>query len=126
MASLRILIVERHPMNGGLLAEALEDLGFTVCPLVTDVATAHAAAVRWRPDLIVIDVGLTEPAGVAVVDELLQSGVVPHVFVTGDNLSPLSFPPAAVLIQRPFRGADIQCALQQALGDVDAPRSFDC
>ena len=126
MKSLRILIVEDDPVNGGLLAEVLEDLGFTVCPVETDVANAEAAALRSRPDLIVIDVGSTEASGVAVVDDILRSGLVPHVFVTGDYLSALSFAPGAVLIQKPFRGADIQWAIQRALGDPGGPRPFDC
>jgi len=126
MKSLRILIVEDDLVNGGLLAETLEDLGFTVCPVVIDAANAQAAAIRWRPDLIVIDVGLTVASSVAVVDEIVRSRLVPHVFVIGDNLRALSFPPSAVLIQKPFRGADIQWAIQRALGDAVGPRSFVC
>lgn len=126
MKSLRILIVEDDPVNGGLLAEALEDLGFAVCPIVTDVANAQAAATRWRPDLIVINVGFTETDGVAVVDQILRSGVVPHVFVTGDHLSTLSFPPGAVLIQKPFRGPDIQWAIERRLCEDSGRRPFVC
>ncbi|MGO9741084.1 MAG: response regulator [Roseiarcus sp.] len=115
MKALRILIVEDDVMIGGLLAETLEDLGHVVCAVETNAVNAVAAAARHHPDLMIVDVGLGEASGVAAVKEILRSGFVPHVFVTGDALRHLSLGPGAVLIQKPFREPDIVRAIQRAL-----------
>ncbi len=109
-------------MIGMLLAETLEDLGHTVCAIETKAANAVAAAARHRPNLMIVDV-LGEASDVAAVKEILRSGFVPHVFVTGDALRDLSLGPNAVLIQKPFRGPDIVKAIQQALTRL---RGFAC
>ena len=62
MKALRTLIVEDDAMIGGLLAETLEGLGHAVCALETNVTNAVAAASRWRPDLMIVDVGLAKRA----------------------------------------------------------------
>ena len=115
MKALRILVVEDDVMIGELLAETLEDLGHTVCAVETKAANAVAAAARHHPDVMLVDVGLGEANGIAAVKEILRSGFVPHVFVTGDALRDLSLGPDAVLIQKPFREADIVQAIERAL-----------
>ena len=115
MNALRTLVVEDDAMIGGLLAETLEDLGHAVCAVETNVAKAVAAALRWRPDLMIIDLGLGEASGIAAVKAILQSGFVPHVFVTGEALSSISLGRGAVLIRKPFRVSDLDQAIQRAL-----------
>ena len=128
MMALRILVVEDDAMIGGLLAETLEDLGHIVCAIETKAANAVAAAARHHPDLMIVDVGLGEASGIAAVNEILRSGYVPHVFVTGDALRDLSLGPNAVLIQKPFREPDIVRAIERARaaapsrGDAHAAR----
>ena len=61
-------------MIGGLLAETLEGLGHAVCAMESNVAKAVAAASHWRPDLMIVDVGLGEASGIAAVKEILRSG----------------------------------------------------
>ena len=114
MNPLRILVVEDDALIGGLLAETLVDLGHTVCGLETNAANAVAAAARCRPDLLIVDVGLGEASGIAVVQQILRAGVVPHVFVTGDVLRDLSLGPGAILIRKPFRERDIVQAIERA------------
>jgi DNA-binding NtrC family response regulator len=60
MNALRTLVVEDDAIIGGLLAETLEGLGHMVCAVESNVANAAAAASRWRPDLMIVDVGLGE------------------------------------------------------------------
>src|ERR1700744_2398219 len=114
MRALRILVVEEDTMIGQALAEVLEDLGYVVCAVETRPVNAVAAAEHCRPDLMIVDVGLSEASSVAAVREVLRSGFVPHVFVTGDVLRDLSFGEAA-LIQKPFREPDIVQAIERAL-----------
>ena len=116
MNPLRILVVEDDPMIGPLLAEILEDLGHFVCAVEVDAAKAVAAAARFHPDLMIVDVGLGEVSGVAAVRAILREGFVPHVFVTGDLVKNLSLGPDAVLLQRPYRGSDIVAAIARAVG----------
>jgi two-component system, response regulator PdtaR len=115
MKALRTLVVEDDAMIGGLLAETLEGLGHTVCAVERNVANAVAAASRWRPDLMIVDVGLGEASGIAAVKEILRSGFVPHVFVTGDVLRSSSLGPNSVLIRKPFRVWELDQAIQRAL-----------
>ncbi len=115
MKALRVLVVEEDTMIGRVLAETLKELGYVVCAVETRAANAMAAAERCRPDLMIVDVGLSEASAVAAVREILRGGFVPHVFVTGDVLRDLSLGPEAALIQKPFREPDIVQAIQRAL-----------
>ena len=115
MKALRTLIVEDDATIGGLLAETLEGFGHRVCAVETNVANAVAAASRCRPDLMIVDVGLGEASGIAAVKEILRSGFVPHVFVTGDAVRGVPLGPDTVLIRKPFRVSDLDQAIQRAL-----------
>jgi DNA-binding response OmpR family regulator len=121
MKALRALVVEDDAMIGGLLAETLEGLGHTVCAVERNAADAVAAALRWRPDLMIVDVGLGEASGIAAVREILRSAFVPHVFVTGDTVRGMSLGAEAVLIQKPFRVSDLERAIERALATAPAP-----
>ena len=103
MKALRTLVVEDDAMIGGLLAETLEGLGHTVCAVESNLANMVAAASHWRPDLMIVDVGLGEASGIAAVKEILGSGFVPLVFVMGDALGSSSPGPDTILIRKPFR-----------------------
>jgi CheY-like chemotaxis protein len=115
MKALRALVVEDDAMIGELLAETLEGLGHTVCAVEHNVANAAVAASRWRPDLMIVDVGLGEASGIAAVKETLRCGYVPHVFVAGDAVRGMPLGPETVLIQKPFRVSDLERAIQRAL-----------
>jgi two-component system, response regulator PdtaR len=115
MKAHRTLVVEDDAIIGGLLAETLEGLGHVVCAVERDVANAVAAASNWRPDLMIVDVGLGEASGIAAVKEILRSRFVPHVFVTGAAVRGMPLGPDSVLIQKPFRVSDLDRAIQRAL-----------
>jgi CheY-like chemotaxis protein len=115
MKALRTLVVEDDAMIGGLLAETLEDLGHTVCAVESNVANAVAAASHWRPDLMIVDMGLGEASGIVAVQEILRRGFVPHVFVTDGTVRGMPLGPETVLIQKPFRVSDLERAIQRAL-----------
>jgi two-component system, response regulator PdtaR len=120
MKALRTLIVEDDAMIGGLLAETLEGLGHSVCAVETSVANAVSAASRWRPDLMIVDVGLGGASGIAAVKEILRSGFTPRVFVTGDAVRSMSLGPNTVLIRKPFRVSELDRAIQRALAAAPA------
>ena len=120
MKALRTLVVEDDAMIGGLLAETLEGLGHTVCAVESNVANAAAAASHWRPDLMIVDVGPGQASGLAAVKEILRSGFVSHVFVTGGVVRGLPVGPETILIQKPFRVSDLEQAIQRALASARA------
>jgi len=98
MNALRTLVVEDDAMIAGLLAETLEGLGHGVCAVETNVARAVPAASRWRPDLMIVDVGLGEASGIAAVKEILcpvclRDGQRIERFVAGARYGP---PPKAL------------------------------
>src|SRR5271157_2970905 len=121
MKALRTLVVEDNAMIGALLAETLEGLGHTVCAVESNVANAVTAAALWRPDLMIVDIGLGEASGVAAVNEILRSGFVPHVFVTGDTVRGMPLGPETILIQKPFRVSDLERAIERALSAAPVP-----
>src|SRR5580704_2213311 len=113
MNALRTLIVEDDAMIAGLLAETLEGLGHAVCAVETNVAKAVAAASHWRPDLMIVDVGLGEANGLLAVKEILRSRFTPHVFVTSYAARGMPLDPDTILIQKPFRVSDLEQAIQR-------------
>ena len=98
-----------------MLAKTLKGLGHGVCAVETNVAKAVAAASHWRPDFMIVDVGLGEESGLVAVKEILRSKFVPHVFVTGNAVRGMPSGPDTVLIQKPFRVSDLERAIQTAL-----------
>jgi len=124
MNALRTLVVEDDAIIGGLLAETLEGLGHTVCAVESNVANAAAAASHWRPDLMIVDVGLGEATGIAAVKEIVRSRFVPHVLVTGEAVRGMPLGPDTVFIQKPFRVSDLEQAIQRALATASACDRF--
>ena len=118
MRALRVLVVEDDAMIGTLLAEMLEAMGHDICAIEATEADAVAAAVQFRPNLMIVDVRLGDGSGLAAVEEILRTGPVPHLFVSGDTSRIRALRPGAVVIQKPFRESDLARAIQCTLGAV--------
>jgi two-component system, response regulator PdtaR len=121
MGALRVLVVEDDVLIGMLLAETLACMGHDVRAIAATEAAAVEAAVQCRPHLMIVDVGLGDGNGVSAVEAILRSGPVPHVFVTGDTSRIQALRPDAVVVEKPFREADLAKAIQRALGATPAP-----
>jgi len=118
MKALRVLVIEDDALIGMLLAEMLEGMGHDVCAIEPTEAGAVRAAIRCRPDMMIVDARLGDGSGVSAVEKILRAGPAPHVFVTGDPKGVLALRPDAVVIQKPFRELDLARAIQRALGAV--------
>ncbi len=118
MTALRVLLVEDEVLMGKLLGEVLEGMGFIVCAIEATENDAVAAAMRCRPDLLLVDVQLAIGSGVSAVEEILRTGFVPHVFYSGDISGVQALRPSAVAIQKPFRVPDLARAIERALSAV--------
>jgi len=112
---LRVLVVEDEAFIAMLYADLLVDMGHVVCAIETTEADAVAAAARHKPDLMIVDAGLRDGSGMSAVTEILRSGFVPHVFVTGNDRAVQASRPDAVVLQKPFRDPDLARAIQRAL-----------
>jgi CheY-like chemotaxis protein len=120
MKALRVLVVEDDALIGMLLAEMLAGIGHDVCAIEATEANAVAAAVRYQPELLIVDARLREGSGVGTVEQILRTGFVPHVFVSGGALRAQSLTPGAVVIQKPFNESQLLQAIQRALGIAPA------
>jgi DNA-binding NtrC family response regulator len=116
MKALRILVVDDDAIIAMLLADIFAGMGHDVCAIEATEAGAVAAAVRCRPDLMIVDARLGDGSGVAAVEEILRTGFVPHVFVSGDISTVRALKPGAVTIQKPFVESDLVWAIKRVLG----------
>ena len=115
MKALRVLVVEDDMITGVLLGELLEQMGYDVCAIESTEADAVTAAVQYRPDLMIVDVQLGDGSGVSAVDEIIQTGPVPHFFVTADVSRLQLIRPDALVVQKPYRESDLADAIARAL-----------
>jgi two-component system, response regulator PdtaR len=113
--ALQVMVVEDEAINAMLLAEVLEGMGHEVCAIEATESDAVRSAARWRPDLMIVDATLSEGNGISAVATILRSRHIPHLFVSGDISRVAALRPEAVMLQKPFRVADLACAIQQAL-----------
>jgi len=120
MKALRVLVVEDEMLIGKLLAEALGAMGYDVCAVEATEMGAVAAAARCNPDLMIVDARLRDGSGVSAVEEILRNGWVPHLFISGETSTIQALKPSAIVIQKPFRGIELNRAIRRAL---DAPAS---
>lgn len=120
MKALRVLVVEDDMLIAMLLADMLGAMGYDVCAVEATEKGAVTAATRCNPELMIVDARLRDGSGVAAVEEILRTGWVPHVFVSGEISTIQALRPSAIAIQKPFRDIDLKRAIQRAL-DAPAP-----
>ncbi len=116
MKAVRVLVVEDDALVGPLLGEMLAGMGHAVCAIETTESDAVTAAMRFLPDLMIVDERLGEGSGIRAVDAILIAGPVPHVFISGDVSVIGLFRPDAEVLQKPFRAAELERAITRVLG----------
>jgi CheY-like chemotaxis protein len=115
LRALRVLVVEDNAIIGMLYAELLAEMGHAVCAIEATETDAVTAAGHYKPDLMIVDAALDEGSGVSAVEEILRTGFVPHVFVSGNAAAVQALRPGAIVIQKPFQDPDLARAIQRAL-----------
>jgi DNA-binding response OmpR family regulator len=116
MKALRVLVVEDDILIGMLLADTLGAMGYEVCAIEATETGAVAAAARCKPGLMIVDARLRDGSGVSAVEEILRTGWVPHVFISGETSTVQALRPGSIVIRKPFRDMDLHGAIQRALG----------
>lgn len=125
MRQLRILIVEDEAIIAFLLGETLRGMGYDVCATEGTEAGAIAAARTCKPDLMIVDEHLDGGSGLAVVEEVLRSGPVPHVFVSGDAMRIKRMMPGAVVMEKPYREMDLARSIERAMNNAIPARVLE-
>lgn len=116
MKALRILLVEDNAMIGVLLEELLAAMGHDVCATTCTEHEAVTAALKYSPDLMIVDEQLGRGSGISAVEEILRIGRTPAcLFVSGDPRKIQARRPDAVVIRKPFREAELVKAIESAL-----------
>ena len=121
MTALRILVAEDDALIGMLLSEMLTGMGHDVCSVEASEADTVTAAMKYRPDLMIIDAWLGEGSGIAAVETILRTRFIPHAFASGDTLRVKALRPDAVVIEKPFSERDLERAIHRALSATAAP-----
>jgi putative two-component system response regulator len=84
----RILIVDDEPGNVDLLLRLLQRAGFSRIESTNDAREVADLYVKFRPDLILLDLHMPHRDGLAVMDELNQiaeASYLPILMLTGDD-----------------------------------------
>ena len=103
-------------MIGMLLGDLLAEMGFEVCAIAASHSAAVLAAEQHKPDLMIVDIDLGKSSGISAVAEILGSGFVPHLFMSGNPSWFRDLAPGTVTLLKPFDEA----ALADAIGRVFA------
>ncbi len=115
MPPLSILVIEDEAIIGMLLTEVLAGMGHQVIGVVGKEAEAVALAAEYKPDLLIVDAGLTSGSGLSAVDTILAARFVPHFFTTGNVLKVRLLKPDAIILEKPFHEVDLADAIALAL-----------
>ena len=118
MKALRVLVVEDDLIIGQLLGEMLAGLGYDVCAIEATETGAVQAALAFYPDLMIVDAQLRDGSGVSAIAEILRSRSIPYLLMSGERVQ--TDRPGTVVLQKPFREADLVQAIQRALGTTAA------
>lgn len=113
MKAPRILIVDDDAVIGMLMAEILETEGFVICGVETTEPGAVSAAMRERPDLVIIDQVLGTGSGVRAIEEIVRDSPVPYVLISG-----MVGARTRKVLLKPFRKVDLLQAMAQALASA--------
>ncbi len=79
----KILLVEDEPLAAMEMQETLEAEGYTVPETVASGDDVLPAVLRWKPDLVIIDISLASfTDGVDAAERLRMMSEVPIIYVT--------------------------------------------
>ena len=118
--ALRILIIEDDAMIAVHLGEMLEEMGHEVCGIVSTQAAAVAMAALKLPDFLIVDSWLREGSGIGAVALICTARPMPHLFVSADIAGIKAMLPNAIVIEKPFREAELEAGIRHALEQAAA------
>lgn len=111
---LRIVIVEDDALIAMDLADLLIGMGHDVRAIAGTEEDAVAAAIRCKPDLMIVDGNLAEGSGVSAMQRILAQGFVAHLYVSGDTSQIQRVVQDAVVVAKPFTMRGISKGIAEA------------
>jgi DNA-binding NarL/FixJ family response regulator len=81
-----VLLVDDDPAFRALARRMLVAAGLVVVAEAGTVAAAVVAAVEWRPDSALVDVGLPDGDGISLAGELAALAFPPRVILTSSDV----------------------------------------
>lgn len=111
---MHVLIIEDQPLIAMMVEDELRELGFTSFEMVSTQESAIAAAKRRCPDLMTADDRLTTGSGIEAVRIICADHVIPTVYIVGNPHELREALPDAIVVGKPFGGADLRRAVQEA------------
>ena len=112
--SLTILVAEDDSLIGELLGEMLALMGHTVCAVTTNEIDTVAAAHRFQPDLMIVDMGLNPGSGIAAVDLIMRTHFIPYILVSGNIARVRELRPTAMMMEKPYSKAALAAAIARS------------
>ncbi len=109
-----VLLVEDDTLIGMLLAEMLSQMGLDVCGIEATEAGAINAALRLKPDLMIVDARLASGSGVAAIAAIESHAKVPHIFMSGARMG-VDLNGAPMLL-KPFDEVALAAAIRRVMG----------
>ncbi len=116
LRNMRVLVVENDEMNASLLQLQLASQGALVVGVASTVQAALELLVAQEPHVVFLDYWLAgNENSVPVAVALCERGI-PFVLATGMPVDELpDVFNAGVKLAKPYLGAELTCALQQAI-----------
>ena len=113
--ALQILVIEDDAMIAVHLGEMLEEMGHEICGIAATQAAAVAMAALKLPDFLIVDSWLREGSGIGAVALICSARPIPHLFVSADVAGIKAMLPHAIVIEKPFREAELEAGIRRAL-----------
>ncbi len=119
----KILIVDDENVIVEVLRDLLQEAGYNVA-VAMDGMQATMQVVKYKPDLILLDISMPAGGGVAVYNRLKKSPEtqnIPVIFLTAmppsDLAQQLPYAKDVTVFRKPFKQKDLLDIVQKTLGD---------
>lgn len=118
--SVKILVVEDEAITSEVIAEQLEELGYTVTDTVTSGSEAIASTAETIPDLVLMDISLGgDMDGIAAAAKIREQFHLPIVYLTAHSddttLERAQVTEPFGYIIKPYSERDLRVAIKNAL-----------
>lgn len=114
------LIIEDDYLIGRTIEDVLSTLGFQTFSFARSEDAAIAAVRDRMPDLVTADLKLLPGNGVAAVEAILTKRSLPVIFITGYAAELEDKLPAAIVVNKPVKEAELASAVKRALAENSA------
>ena len=115
-AGKRVLVVEDEPVVAMCLEDILDSLGCVTIGPASRLAEGLALAEASGLDAAILDINLGGSDRSVAIAETLRRRQIPFAFASGYGAPPDGFGDTTPLIEKPYREAEVICALRALLG----------